>query len=170
MGFEKVALFGLLDLDMECTGSVTITLWTDLPGNALAVRETHQIGAAFSRSIRRFRLLGTTKGHLYKLRVQPDAASTLRLYRARIWARSLPGTVWAWYVVPVISTPDEWVAKALPIPGLSEWGAHVLPIPQMGEFAPVKLPIPDMGDWGASKLPIQPTPEFPQWVELQVDQ
>lgn len=156
MGFEKVAIFGLIDAELESTGTGTLTLKTDLPGNALAVRETKAIPAT-ARRVVRFRLQGTTKGRLYVVKLTPANGSVIRLYGARIFARVLPGAEWAWYAVPVPPTSEEWQPMKLDIPGLSEWSQ-------------VKLPIPPMSDWSEVKLPIKPTPANPEWVNLEMDQ
>jgi hypothetical protein len=180
MAFERVALFGLIDVDLECTGTGTLKLKTDLPGNALAVRETKAIPAT-SRRVLRFRLQGATKGHIYTLNITPTSG-TMRIYGARIWARLLPGDAWSWYVVPVIPSSDwqavplpipqtgEWQARELPIPATSEWMGRELPIPQTSEWAPRELPIPPTSDWNPQPLPIKPTPPNPEWVEIPIDQ
>jgi len=171
MGFERVAIFGLIDADLESTSTGTLTLSTDLPGNAMAVRETKTIPAT-GRRVVRFRLLGTTKGHLYKLKIVPTGSGVIRLYGARIWARVLPGNAWAWYVVPVPPTPEEWTAQPLPIPRTpEEWTAARLPIPETPEqWTAQPLPIPPTSEeWKPEPLPIKPTPANPEWVNIEVD-
>ncbi len=182
MGFERAAIYGLLDLELEATAAGSVLFSTDLPGNAMAVRETKVIPPT-GRRVVRFRLQGTTKGRLYSIKVNPGAG-VLRLYGGRIWARVLPGTVWAWYEIPIPPTSEEWQPVKLPIPGVGEWQAVKLPIPEMGEWQAAKLPIPEMGEWQAAKLPIpptseewqpvklpiKPTPDNPEWVNLELDQ
>lgn len=178
--FEKVGIFGLIDVDLECTGAGTLKISTDLPGNALAVRETKNIPTT-TRRVLRFRLSGHTKGHLYKLNITPTSGA-MRLYGARIWARTLPDGEWAWRAVPIIETPVEWTPVKLPIPETGEWQPAKLPVPQVGEWTPEKLPVPETTEWSPSKLPIpptsdwfgqglpiKPTPQNPEWVEIQVD-
>ncbi len=156
MGFERVALFGLVDVEMESTGTGTLTLSTDLPGTALAVRETKAIAATSRRPVR-FRLQGTTKGHIYTLRIVPVSGCVMRLYKARIWARLLPGPAWDWYAVPLPPTSEEWSEVKLPIPPFGQWEAKA-------------LPIPPMSDWEGKALPIKPTPPNPEWVRIPVDE
>lgn len=182
MGFERVAIFGLLDLELEATATGQVTLSTDLPGNAMAVKERKPIPVTTTRRVVRFRLQGTTKGRLYSIKV--SGAGIIRLYGGRIWARVLPGQAWAWYTIPVPPTSEEWQAVKLPIPGVGEWQAAKLPIPEMGEWQAAKLPIPGVGewqpvklpipptseDWQPVKLPIKPTPDNPEWVSLEIDQ
>jgi hypothetical protein len=169
MGFERVAIFGLIDLHLEATTAGTLTLSTDLPGNALTVRETKTIPAT-GRRVLRFRLQGTTKGRLYSVKVVPSVGGVIRLYGGRIWARVLPGTAWGWYEIPIPATSEEWTPVKLPIPPVGEWTAVKLPIPPVGEWAPVKLPIPPTSEeWLPAKLPIKPTPPNPEWVRLEID-
>jgi hypothetical protein len=170
MGFERVALFGLLDLELDASLGGAVTLSTDLPGNALAVRETKPIPATLRRVVR-FRLQGTTKGRLYSVRVTPNGGGAIRLYGGRIWARVLPGPEWQWYALPVPPT-GEWTPARLPIPEVGEWTAAKLPIPPTPEeWTPAKLPIPPTSEeWTPEKLPIQPTPQNPSWVNLEIDQ
>jgi hypothetical protein len=171
MGFERVALFGLIDLELETTGAATLTLSTDLPSNGMTVKETKSI-AATGRRVVRFRLRGTTKGRLYSVKVTPAFGAVLRLYGGRIWARVLPNSEWAWYQIPIPETPVEWTPVKLPIPETpQEWTAVKLPIPETPEtWTPVKLPIPPTPEeWTAVQLPIKPTPANPEWVELETD-
>jgi hypothetical protein len=170
MGFERVAIFGLIDLHLDSTSTGTLTLKTDLPGNDMAVRETAAIPAT-GRRVLRFRLQGTTKGRLYSVKAAPVNGGVIRLYGARIWARVLPGPGWAWYEIPVPPTSEEWTPVKLPIPPMGDWAAAKLPIPEVGDWSAVKLPIPPTPEeWTPEKLPIKPTPANPEWVSLEIDQ
>lgn len=172
MGFERVAIFGLLDLELDATAGGTVTLSTDLPGNAMAVKETKSIPAT-TRRVVRFRLKGTTKGRLYSLKVTPTGGGVIRLYGGRIWARVLPGNAWDWYAIPIPPTSEEWSAVKLPIPETpQEFSPVKLPIPPTSEeWNAVKLPIPETPqEFSPVKLPIKPTPENPEWVNLETDQ
>jgi hypothetical protein len=158
VGFERITLFGIIELELESTGTGTLTLSTDLPGSAMAVRETKSVTATSRRPVR-FRLQGTTKGHLYSVKLVPPVGGVIRLYGGRIWARVLPGAQWDWYAIPMIATPEEWTPQALPIP----------PTPQ--EWTPQPLPIPPTPqEWTPQPLPIKPTPQNPEWVQIPVDQ
>lgn len=167
MGFERVAIFGLLDVELESASGGLIQLYTDLPGNAMSVRETRGY-VPTGRRVLRYRLSPATKGHLYSLRVTPNFGGVTYLYGARIWARILPGQAWDWYTVPVPPTGD-WEARPLPIPPTSDWEARKLPIPGTSDWEARKLPIPPTSDWEPVKLPIKPTPPLPEWIDVPVD-
>jgi hypothetical protein len=169
MGFQQVAIFGVIDVEMESTGTGTLTLSTDLPGTALAVRETKAILATSRRPVR-FRLLGTTKGHIYSVRIVPANGCVMRLYKARIWARVLPGPEWQWYAIPLPATPEEWSEVKLEIPGVGQWEERKLEIPPMGQWTEAKLPIAPPSEWSVQQLPIRPTPANPSWVNIGVDE
>ena len=180
MGFERVAIFGLIDLDLDSTTGGSITLSTDLPGNAMAIRETKGIPTV-GRRVVRFRLQGTTKGRLYAVRVTPAGIGVIHLYGGRIWARVLPGTEWQWYALPIPTTGDwapvkldipetgPWQPSKLPVPLTGDWEPSKLPIPPTDDWQPAKLPIPPTNDWAPSPLPIAPTPQNPEWIPLEMD-
>ena len=187
---ERVAIFGLIDIDLESTGQSVVRLSTDLPATSTpavgplpagwAVRETKAI-AATGRRVVRLRLQGTTKGRLYIFTLSGITGVT-RLYGAKIWARVLPSPSWDWYTVPVPPTSEEWTAVKLEIPPTSDWGPAKLPIAETGDWTPAKLAIAETGDWTPAKLsipetsdwipaklPIAPTPQNPEWVNLEID-
>jgi hypothetical protein len=164
---QRVAIFGLIDLEVESTAGGTLTLSTDLPGDAMALRETKAIPVTTTRRVVRFRLKGTTKGRLYSVKV--SGPGIIRLYAGKIWARVLPGAEWAWYTIPIPVTGD-WSATPLPIPPTGEWTPAVLPIPRTADWNPAQLPIPPTADWTPAPLPIKPTPANPEWVDIAVDQ
>jgi hypothetical protein len=168
VGFERVALFGLIDLELDASLGGSLTLSTDLPGEAMAQRESKAIPVT-GRRVVRFRLKGSTKGRLYAVQVAPAGGGTMRLYGGRIWARVLPGAEWAWYPIPIPPT-SEWQESKLPIPETSDWAPLKLPIPPVSDWAPLALPIPPTSEWTPVKLPIKPTPENPEWVSLEIDQ
>lgn len=169
MGFERAVLFGLVDLELDATAGGQLLLSTDLPGNAMAVREAKPIPAT-GRRVVRFRLQGTTKGRLYSVKVVPNGSGVVRLYAGRIWARELPGTEWKWYAIPIPETSEEWTPMKLPIPETGEWAPAELPIPKTGEWTAAKLPIPPVSEWAPQPLPIKPTAANPEWVNIEVDQ
>jgi hypothetical protein len=157
---ERVAIFGIIELTLHCNGTGTLTLSTDLPSGNMEVRETKPIAITTqSRQVVRYRLQGTTKGHLYSVKVVPIGFNTIKLYGGRIWARLLPNPEWGWYPIPIPPTSEEWEARKLPIPPTSEeWEARPLPIPPTSE------------QWERVALPIKPTPPNPEWVDVPVDQ
>lgn len=156
---ERVAIFGIVELNVDASNGGSLTLSTDLPGDSMAVRETKVIPVTTGRRVIRLRLMGTTKGRLYSAKVEPTGNGIIRLYAGRIWARILPSQQWAWFALPIEPTPEEWTAVPLPIPPTSqEWTAVPLPIP------------PTSQEWTATPLPIKPTPANPEWVDVPVDQ
>lgn len=156
---EHVAIFGIIELNVDATAGGTLSLSTDLPGDSMAVRETKNIPVTTGRRVIRLRLKSTTKGRLYAVRVQPTGAGIIRLYAGRIWARILPGAEWAWFAIPIPETSEEWERRSLPIPATSE------------EWQRVQLPIPETPEaWERVALPIKPTPPNPEWVDIPVDQ
>lgn len=165
---EHVTLFGILELELHCTGSGTVTLSTDLPGDTMAVQETKAITQTTSRRVFRWRLKPGTKGRFYSLKVVPTGTSIIRLYGGRLWARSLsvsvpsilvPSPGWQWFAIPIPATPEEWSEVPLPIPPTSE------------EWTPTPLPIPPTSeDWTKVDFPIKETPALPDWVDIPVDQ
>lgn len=158
MAFERVKLFGIIELDVEATAAGTLKLYTNLPGTALALRATLTVPITSRRPVR-FRLSGAVKGHLLQVSYDPGAAGVSRLYGARVWARELPEGRWGWYSLPVVPTPDQFVTMRLPVP----------PTPE--EWRQVQIPIPPTPEqWTRVELPVKPTPLVPDWVELEMDQ
>jgi hypothetical protein len=166
---EHVTLFGILELELHCTGSGTVTLSTDLPGDTMAVQETKPIPQTTSRRVLRWRLKPGTKGRLYSIKVVPTGSSVIRLYAGRLWARALTVSppslvspnpaVWQWFAIDIPATSEDWTAVPLPIPPTSE------------EWTPLPLPIPPTSEeWTETPLPIKATPPLPDWVDIPVDQ
>jgi len=164
---EAVTIFGALDVEYESTLGGQLTFQTDLPGNAMAVREEFGIVAASWRVVR-FRMRPTTRGHLYNLKIVPYFGSIMRIYNARIWARTLPGTQWQWYAVPLPPT-TEWAPVKMEIPPMGEWAPVKMDITPITDWNPVKMAIPPTTDWNPRPMAIKPTPPNPEWVDVQVD-
>jgi hypothetical protein len=182
--FAKVALFSKVEVDVAASASGTLTIATDLPGTAMAIRCTLTVPATTRRPVG-FRLPYSTLGHLVKATYNPGTGQST-LFGARIWARALPDGVWQWYPLPVVETPNEFSPQALPIPVTpEEWTGTALPIPATpNEFSPQALPIPATPEewtgaalpipatpeeWTGAVLPVIPTPSIPDWVDLEVD-
>jgi hypothetical protein len=172
MASEKVKLLGAIELEYSATTAGTFVISSDLPGNAIAQRGSSMTTpATATRRQIRFRVLGAVKGHLFQFQWSPGIG-TGRLYRARVWARELPGGPWGWYPLPVPETPDEWSTLKLPIPvSPEEWSAIALPIPESPQaWSAVSLPIPPTPEeWGSVQLPVRATPVVPDWVSVEID-
>jgi hypothetical protein len=169
MAFEHVFLLGKLEIDVVATASGTVTIQTDLPGNALADRGTVTVGVAGRRVVQK-RLPYNFIGHLFKFTYAPGSG-TSRLYGMRVWARELPGGQWQWYPL-LVPTADGWTAVKLPIPETAEaWSSVKLPVAVTSEdWSTVRLPIPGTPEeFSAVNLPIKPTPDVPEWRPLEVD-
>lgn len=174
---ELVKLAGIIDLDSQATGPMQLVIYSDLPGNAQAVRETRVFDASQGgggRQVIRLKLHGTTKGHAFKFELAnlSMGTNTLRLYGARFLFKNIGvGADWTWASLPVDPTPEEWSAIALPIdPTSEEWTVAPLPIdPTSDEWKPVALPIdPTSDEWSPWPLPIEPTPDLRSFVNLTV--
>lgn len=170
MAFEHIFLLGKIEIDVIATAAGTITIQTDIPGNALADRGTVTVGISTRRVVQK-RLPYNFQGHLFKFTYAPGAGQS-RLYGVRVWARELPAGQWQWYPLPVVPTPDGWSSVKLPIPATSEeWSTAKLPIPPtQEEFQTVRIPIPETSEqWSSVSLPIAPTPPVPSWISLDID-
>lgn len=189
MGFEKVTIFGTLELLYSATGIADVQFLTDLPGNALAVRAFDDMPAAAGRRPFRLRMHGTVKGTLYQVAVIPRTGVTAEVYGARVWARQLGPveSAWQWYTVPIVETPLEYVAVPLPVEESPlHFSAVKLPIdPTSDLWQPAKLPVeatPDVFSavplpveqppetWTGERLPVRVTPPRPDWIEIPVDE
>ena len=167
MPWERVAFFRTVEVDAYASGNVTLQLFTDLPGDAMASRETKTLPATTgaARRVYKFHLSGNTKGRLFRL--QLTAAGVVRLFGVRIYARSIGGD-WGWFSLPVEDTADTWNESPLPIEPLpAEWTSTPLPIePLPAEWTNTALPIdPTATEFEPAALPIAPTPDLYTWVK-----
>jgi hypothetical protein len=167
---ERVTLFGAVTVLLDAPQGATLRVYTDMPGDALALRHTATIAPTSSRRPVRVKFPGATKGRIWYPEVLPPANGTVRLYGMEVWARVLPGP-WAWYAVPVIQT-GEWQPLKLDIPPTGDWQPLKLAIPPTPEewtALPMGIePTPD--NWTAMKFPLKPTPETGEWVSLPMDE
>lgn len=170
-GFPSVKLHRLIELDYSATGTASLTFYTDLPGNAIALRETNDIPPTATRRVVAFHLLGTTKGKLLKIRIAPTAQ--FRLFGIRIYARSLGRSAgaWGWHVIPVVETPDGWEEINLGIERTPD-GFQEIPLPldhTSNEWNPIPLAgieqTPDA--WETIHIPVLPTPN--EWSEVRLE-
>jgi hypothetical protein len=170
-----VTLVSILELDCSGTGAVSVVIYSDLPGDICAARETRSFdaSAAGTRRVIRLKLAGTTKGRSFKFEITPAGSVIFRLFGARVYARNTgaAGNAWAWRDLPVTPTPEEWATVDLPIaPTSEEWQTVALSIPPTSEeWGEVALPIPPTSEeWGEVALPIPPTSEEWQTVALPI--
>lgn len=171
--FEVVHFLRIFECDCSTLGPVTLTIYSDLPGNSMAVREVRTVDtSAYGRRTVRFRLSGNTKGKLFRFEIK--ALSTLRLFGARVFAKAIGTSAsgdWAWFPLPVVETPEEWTAIKLPIDETpEELSAIKLPIVDTPEdWSAIKLPIDETPEhWTAVKAPIEETPDERPWKEFPV--
>lgn len=81
-------VFDVLRLELDADGAVNVTMWTDLPGESLAVRFTATIGTGgFGRRFVTMPLPAGTEGRMWKVVVQSAAA--FRLYSGAVSMRSI---------------------------------------------------------------------------------
>jgi len=182
---EKLCLFSKVELEVVATGPGSLALLTDVPG-PLAQRFAFTVPASALRRTVTSRLPYNMQGHLVQAILTPGGSSQITLYRARIWARVLPGGQWEWFPLPVIETPVEFSPAPLPIPPTPEdWKPAMLPIPATPEeWRAVSLEIPPTPEdwkpsmlpilatpeeWARVPLPLRPTPDVPEWVDMEVD-
>lgn len=156
MPFESIALFGIVEFDYHAPAGALCLFSTDQPGNAIALRETRVIPVSASRRTVKIRLLATTKGKKYQVKV--TSAGVVFLFGGRVWARPLGSAAsWAWYALPIAPTANEFTEYKLPIEATAE------------KFSEFKLPIPPTAsEWQNVKLPMHPTPELFDFVDVPV--
>lgn len=144
MAFEKLHLIAKIEFDVESTSDGTVSIDTDVPGNAMAERGTVPVPTG-TRHVVQKRLPYYFRGHLFDFVYAPGPGYA-RIYGARVWARELPTGVWQWYALPVLPTPA-------------------------GEWQTVKIDVPPTSEsWGEIRLPIKATPPVPDWISLEVDE
>lgn len=162
MAFETLYYFQQLELDADTSGALTLDLYTDLPGQAMAVRHSETVNTETTTTGRRtvnIRLPGTTQGKQYKLRLSGNAVG--RIFGARIFARpvGLAGAGgWAWYDVPLEGTAEIYGRVALPIESSEEfYGRQALPIEGTEEF------------YHRAAFPLRTKADLPRWFDLDPD-
>jgi hypothetical protein len=169
MGFERVCLFGIIEFDYIAPSGATAVFKTELPGNALATRDTLALPATSARRTVKFRLLGETKGKLYDVVV--TSAGCVLLFGGRVFARPLGlAAAWAWYSLPIPPIANTFTEVPLPVPKMGSTFTEVpLPIAKVGAFTEVPLPIPKMSEtWAQVKIPMNPTPDLFTWIDVDV--
>lgn len=168
MAFELVGLFAILELHYIAVDGATVEFQTDLPGNAIETRDTLTLESSAVRRTIKFRLIGETKGRLYKVKITSDGV--VILFGGRIFARPLGGnSIWQWYTLNIPPTSDEWTPIPLPIDKTGDWQDFPLPIPKTGEWEDFALPIPKTPDeFTPLPIPMDKTPDLQEWIDLPV--
>ncbi len=170
MSFEKHAFFGIVELHYIAIAGGSLLFQTDTPGNAIATRETLTIPASAVRRTVKFRLKGTTKGKLFKVKV--TSAGIVHLYGGRVFARNVGGGAgWGWIALAITPTSDEWTAYPLPIEKTEDaFRTIALPIAKTEDtFEIFKLPIaPTANEFTLLKIPMVPTPDLQDWHDIPV--
>ena len=163
MGFQTCKLYREIELDVDIAtaASGTLTVYTNFPGNVMALRHTATIAATSGRAPINVRLPGTCIGKLIRLKL--SCTGIVRLYGSRVLAKEI-GTpdaeppAWGWFPVYVEQTPEEFAVVHLPItPTPEEWTVVHLPITQTPE------------DWTVMKLAMRDTPDVFAWVDIPMD-
>jgi len=173
LAFERLKEYRKVRLDLDTSGQMTLEVYTDLPGEGMALRYSEVINTEATTTGRRMvevGLPGNVKGRLMKLRLAGGAE--VRLFGARVLARVLGGAEgWDWYPVPIEETPDLFGTAQLPIEPTPDGFAEAhLPIePTPDDFAEARLPIePTPEGWATAGLPMRATPDLRTWVSLPV--
>jgi hypothetical protein len=156
MAFERVFLAGIIELEYDAPAGATVLFYTDLPGNAIALRETLAVPASTTRRTAKFRLKGTTKGKLYRVKV--TSTGRVILYGGRVYLRSLGlSSEWAWFALPITASANTFTEWKLPIEPTAE------------KYTEFKLPIEGTGEkYSEYKIPLHPTAELFSWVNVEV--
>ena len=173
MAFERLKEYRKVRLDLDISGAMTLEVYTDLPGEGMALRYSQGVNTETTTTGRRMvevGLPGNVKGRFMRLRLA--GAAEARLFGARVLARVLGGAEgWEWYPVPIEATPDLFSTAQLPIEptpdGFSEARLPIEPTPD--GFAEARLPIePTPEGWATAALPMRESPELRTWVNLAV--
>lgn len=86
LGSAKVKQVKELELDIDASGgNVAVNLYSDLPGNALSVRQTPTVASNSGRALMKYPF-SATEGYLWRLALKA-ATGPFRLYAARLLAR-----------------------------------------------------------------------------------
>lgn len=172
MGFEAVKLYRALKFHYAASAPLTVQFWTDLPGEAMALRDTLTLPAASTPRTAELLLVGERKGRLHRVRVLPQGRATL--YAGHVYARKLgkEASGWAWHPLPIVPTSSGWTEVPLPIPQTPDGFSPVpLPIPQTPEgFGSVPLPIRGTPDEFSPLAVPMPASAEGQWIQIPVDE
>ncbi len=113
-GTERIKLWKEIEVDYAAAAPGTLTLETDQPGGALAIRATFTLPSTLAststineeRTIK-LRLLPTVKGRLLRIRVVPQGDMRIEAIRTYTKRFGETGTAaWEWVDLPVTPTQD----------------------------------------------------------------
>jgi hypothetical protein len=157
MGFEKLALFKILEFDYIAPSGATARIYTDRPGEAIAQRGGDlAMPVTTTRRTVKLRLTDLVKGKLYRVVVLSGGA--VILFGGRVYARPLGlSASWDWYALPIQPTAETFTEFKLPIRPTAE------------DFTEFKLPIdPTAEGFTLVEIPMDKTPALFQWVNIPV--
>ena len=114
-GSERVKLAREIEL-IYAGYAGTITIYSDLPGNAVIVRGMAEFPQVSGEQSIKIPLPGTLKGRLFQVRLEATADCRFEALRMRIKQIGEPGaTSWYWASFPMATTQDAvWVSLSLP--------------------------------------------------------
>lgn len=142
----RIFLIRRVSLLVDTVGLGTLQVYTDLPGDALALRRSEIFDTGNTSRMRPVIITlsgGPALGRLVQIEIA--ATGVFRLFGGAMEIRALDGGDWGWKAIPGLpGTLGDWAKQKLPIEGA--------------------LP-----DWQRRKLPIRETPELASWVEAPVD-
>jgi hypothetical protein len=78
----------ILDIDTSAGGTVGVNLYSDLPGNALAVRHTPTVPVLGGRALYKFPF-AVTLGYLWRVALKATGSQPFRLYSVRLLMRPI---------------------------------------------------------------------------------
>lgn len=157
MGFEKSHLFGKVEFELIASAIGSLTLYTDLPGNAMALRATVATPTCATRRPVSSRLPGSMQGHLISAKFTPGTGQA-EIYGLRVWCRELPDGQWGWFPLPVVATPEEYQQVSIPVEATP------------AEFTAVPIPVePTPEGYTAEAVPVETTPEGFSEVRIPVE-
>lgn len=115
-GSERVKLLKEIECVYQAEGEATLTVSSDLPGDALVVRATYNLPTTTGEESIKLRVPADVKGRLWQVDITPTG--TLRLEAIRFFMKfigSPNSTSWDWIPLPVQSTSDAvWVDVSVP--------------------------------------------------------
>ena len=109
---ERVKMIKEIELDfehMDASDTLTLTVYSDLPGGAMTSRTTKTTTAGLLRKTAKFRLPGTIRGRLFRFTISSGTTKDFILYSARAWVKTIGepnASGWTWLNLPV--KPTNW--------------------------------------------------------------
>ena len=144
----------------EYRGSATVTLYTDLPDTALALRETIYLPYSVGRvALPPTALSGTTRARVFRVKTECTFGAVV-IYRIGFYVRKLGRTPsdWYWHWIAAPGSTDEYTDLRVPIPPTpEEWQQLAVPIPETPEA------------WDEVQAPIPSSPDEQFWHDLPMD-